>query len=78
MQKFQYLADKENNLLYETATGVDSALLAVSEREQSLFRINWINVWSWIVCVKFTPVTRLSNQMYPVMANKYPGMAVGK
>lgn len=47
-------------------------------REQSLFRINWINVRSWIVCVKFTPVTRLSNQMYPVIANKYPGIAVGK
>lgn len=32
MQELKYLADKENNLLYETPTGVDSALLAVSER----------------------------------------------
>lgn len=34
MQKLKYLADKEKNLLYEIPTGVDSALLAASERAE--------------------------------------------
>lgn len=47
-------------------------------REENMFQINWINVWIWIACVKFTPATSLSSQTSPVTANKYQETTVGK